>query len=468
MKKILILSSIFLASCSKEDFEISPTSEVQNSSNYDPLSFPGYKVSPAAKSLGVEYWRNLPVMSDLMIPIFQKGINKLPDGTYDYASMCGNTCLGDFNNDGWVDIFNPGQAMRGKAANLAFLIWNPSQKIFEEKNLLSCKSDFIGGPTASMAVYLNSDNYVDVVIFGHIDEGLAHDGQNPPNEPVTLCLSNGSGGYELVRLTLEPSNLSSMFTHEGGDLGDANGDGILDLLIVANSHAYIFWGRREYPYFSNLNFAHFASDTTNFRPNNSFGEVVPEGSGFAFIGKLLDINRDGKKDFVIGTGESKSRGFQHRFLSNFGNGRFTNSGVTKLPYNGISENLNINDFITDDINSDGVNDIIGINSNYGQDWNLVAYLGQRDGTFKIDNSLIKYTINSSDRKNWKKSLIYYDFNGDGKKDISYRDSGAMAKNRSDNDLKKKTVFIRSGNQFIETDFYSLDPFAKYLRYKYFN
>jgi hypothetical protein len=27
-------------------------------------------------------------------------------------------------------------------------------------------------------------------------------------------------------------------------------------------------------------------------------------------------------------------------------------------------------------------------------------------------------------------------------------------------MKKKTVFIRSGNKFIETDFYQFDPYAK--------
>jgi len=29
-------------------------------------------------------------------------------------------------------------------------------------------------------------------------------------------------------------------------------------------------------------------------------------------------------------------------------------------------------------------------------------------------------------------------------------------------MKKKTVFIRSGNKFIEADFYQFDPYAKFV------
>jgi hypothetical protein len=36
-----------------------------------------------------------------------------------------------------------------------------------------------------------------------------------------------------------------------------------------------------------------------------------------------------------------------------------------------------------------------------------------------------------------------------------------------NEIKTKTVFIRSGNKFIEKDFFQFDPYAKSLKDKYF-
>ena len=58
---------------------------------------------------------------------------------------------------------------------------------------------------------------------------------------------------------------------------------------------------------------------------------------------------------------------------------------------------------------------------------------------------------------WKTKLIYYDYNKDGIKDISYINS-------ADNNgvMKSKSVFIRKGNKFIEEDYYQYDNFAKSL------
>ena len=52
--------------------------------------------------------------------------------------------------------------------------------------------------------------------------------------------------------------------------------------------------------------------------------------------------------------------------------------------------------------------------------------------------------------------MYYDFNGDGKKDLGYLDDA------DNGELATKTVFIRTGNKFVETDFYQYDDYAKSL------
>jgi hypothetical protein len=247
--------------------------------------FMGYKVAANARQLGTDYWETTPVLSDLIVAVYQKNYEVF-DSYRAYTVFSAAICNGDFNNDGYIDVFNGGTAYSGKKANLSFLIWNPTLLEFEEKNLINNKTDFIGAPFKITPIYLNSDNYVDLVIHGARDEGGINN-----HEPVRLCLSEGKGGYDLVKLELEPKNLSDMFTHESGDVADINEDGRPDLFVVANSHSYIFWGITSYPYFTNVNFAHFVSDTINYKSNNSFGESVNILNS-SFNSRLLDLNNN--------------------------------------------------------------------------------------------------------------------------------------------------------------------------------
>jgi hypothetical protein len=59
---------------------------------------------------------------------------------------------------------------------------------------------------------------------------------------------------------------------------------------------------------------------------------------------------------------------------------------------------------------------------------------------------------------WKPWLMVFDFNGDGQKDVSYIDN-----HNFEGELKTKSVFIRTGDQFIEKDFYQFDPYIKSIK-----
>jgi hypothetical protein len=228
---------------------------------------------------------------------------------------------------------------------------------------------------------------------------------------------------------------------------------------ASNSHSYIFWGTVSYPYFTNVNFAHFASDTKNYTSNNSFGESVSILNG-SFGCRLLDLNKDGMKDlFVAGQSENT-------VLLNKGKGRFVSNGAIKIPF--PQNNMNIFDYIIDDLNNDGLNDIITLNAESYKKWNVEIYFQKSDGSFIVDNNAIEYTINIQ-RPNWKNKLIYYDFDGDGKKDITYSDAGINPYTNKSivNDIKLKSVFIRSNNKFIEKDFYQYDAYANKLKEKYY-
>ena len=175
-------------------------------------NFTGYKVAANARQLGTEYWENTNVLSDIMICVFQKNyeVYAPPQGEA-YCAWTQSICNGDFNNDGYIDVFNSGTAFGGKKANLSFLIWNPVTLKFEEKNLINDKTNFIGAPTKVSPIYLNDDNFVDLVIFGHQDES------SPKNriEPITICLSDGKGGYDLTELVLQPPLPNEAVVYEG-------------------------------------------------------------------------------------------------------------------------------------------------------------------------------------------------------------------------------------------------------------
>ncbi len=415
----------------------------------DPLkNFFGYKVASNAKQLGGRYWESLPVPMDLMVYKFQA-----PPIGRTHNGNSGNVVAGDFNLDGWVDIFSPGMVYAGNVnVTTSFLIWNPSKKIFEDKNYLNNNSVNLAELNAVRVVpsYLNGDDYVDVVIFGFSDEGII----NSKRYPVTLMLSDGKGGFDLKEITTE----IPISQHEGGDVGDLNGDKIPDLVVNSGALMKILWGSSSSPFFNDSNSATFVGAIHSpYQNDNGFGETCIE-CVFDYIGnsKIVDINNDGKNDLVLNGNDINS---PNRILINLGNGRFNKSSIIYLPNSVTPGIFTVNkDYIFDDLNSDGKLDIIAlnVNSNYSW-WNYLPYIQQNDGSFIIDKSYVvpNFTKTSTSFIS-RERLIHTDMNGDGKKDIIYLEMNDM------NQLKDKTALIRTGNRFIEQPFYQFDVYARNL------
>ena len=432
MKKFysILLISFFLFSCEKDS--IIP---IESPTNV--VGFKGYVVDPNARQLGTDYWENTPVLSDLMIGVFQKNFEvfvNLPQGDA-YCAWTQAICNGDFNNDGYIDVFNAGSAFGGQKSRLSFLMWDPVDTVFVEKNLINNKTNFIGAPTKVSPIYLNDDNYVDLIIFGHQDES------SPKNriEPITICLIDGKGGYDLTELDLQPPLPNEAVVYEHGSVGDLNGDKIPDLLIMANPRVYVFWGIPTFPYFTNKDF------------------LVSERNDLPFYCKIKDINKDGINDAIIATN------IENQIFLNDGKGTVLSNKIT-TPY--VTQG-NVFDYIVDDLNSDGLNDFINISDTQNNlVWSIDVYIQQKDGSFKRDISWIEYSFGTK-KGNFRNKLIYYDFDGDGKKDITYSDTTMDPYTSPTNEIKNKTVFIRSGNKFIERDYYQYDSYAKRLKEKFY-
>ena len=447
--------------------------------------FQGYKVDQVAlalskqKNFGRDYWRNSGLMMDLIINVFQKPLatNKFAVEQNFWGGALQAITTGDFNNDGWIDVFNAGGAYAGNGSSFAFLMWDPIKKSFYDTTLFNDKSfkTFGGNRHTCVPIYLNDDNYVDIVIYDNGDEGIP----NSPDEPIRIVLSDGKGMYDLKQIETSEKELP-IWKKEHGDVGDLNEDGIPDLVIVSNQFVYIYWGKKDFPFFTVDKHVTFVGDIQNFgsKANNGFGDVVAGVAGSAFTARIIDINKDNKNDILIGTSELHYDKYaygntqQQRLIINQGKGRFNNNGIIKLPFFYSNDNIltMIQDCLTDDLNGDGLLDIVALTSqndatkNFNwAPWDILVYIQQKDGSFVIDRTYFEYNINNPRKGNWKKYLIYFDYNGDGKKDISYTDDAGGLKRDGNATITTKSIFVRTGNKFIETDFYQFDPYANSIK-----
>jgi len=415
--------------------------------------FMGYKVDVTLKAKDeINYWRDCGVVWDVIMFKFGQPIS----GTQ-WSGFMPQLIAGDFNKDGWIDIFNPGTGSFGSKVfdNLQWLIWNPQLKTYESSNLFNNKSfkSFGGNQRRSIAYDINKDGYTDIVVLDHGDDVV----NTNPLQPIRIVLSDGKGGYDLKDLNNITPTLK--YNHSG-DIADLNKDGYPDL-VVGTGDMYIAWGIPTYPYFGS-NVTYF-----NIWDNNNQNK----GGGGVYNIKVADVNKDGWLDIIEGSNENNKATSTYlpftlssRILYNQGNGKFDNNAITFLPFY-MESSLN-NDFRILDFDGDGLNDILCTGSVNYDDFFFHLYIQNKDGSFSMDNSKITYNINSQRHSgnpgsSWKPWLILHDFNGDGQTDFSYIDPH----NYWNKSLTKKSVFIRTGNQFIEDDIYKYDVFLNSIKPK---
>ncbi len=415
--------------------------------------FKGYKVDMSLKSKDeINYWRDCGLIWDVVMYKFGQPVT----GTQWNAFMP-QIIVGDFNNDGWIDIFNPGTGSFDSKVwdNAQWLIWNPNTRSFENKKLFNDKTiqSFGGNQRRSIAYDINKDGFTDVVIFDHGDDVVSSN----PLQPIRIVLSDGKGGYDLKDLNNITSTLK--YNHSG-DIADLNKDGYPDL-VVGTGDMYISWGIPTFPYFGS-NVTYF-----NIWDNNNKNK----GGGGVYNIKIADVNKDGWLDIIEGSNENNITTNSYlpftlssRILYNQGNGKFDNNAITFLPF--YMESALNNDFRVFDFDGDGLNDIISTGSVNYDNFFFHLYIQNKDGSFAMDNAKIIYSINSQRSSgkpgsSWKPWLIFYDFNSDGLPDFSYIDPH----NYWNNSLSKKSVFIRTGNQFKEDDIYKYDIFLNSIKPK---
>lgn len=248
---------------------------------------------------------------------------KLPDRN----PGSGNSLLNaDFNGDGWTDLWaiNDGSSDQ--------LLFNRDGNHFVDQAINSGIINSLwkrGGHAAD----LDQDGDIDVVLFSVTQ--------------LHLYINQGDGKF--IDRTKEAGLDFFIAPHTGGDLGDFDNDGDLDILIPARGGS----DQRA------TNFSILANNG-----NATFSDVSEIANiGFGEAGKrrgvFIDINNDGWLDIFITEQLESSHNVNHQLFMNNGDGSFAPPQYN--PYL-LSKNIGEPGAIAlGDINSDGfVDAIVGI------------------------------------------------------------------------------------------------------------
>lgn len=361
--------------------------------------------------------------------------HQMPDGD-NLFGQSGGVGAGDYNNDGWVDLYAIGGDGR---PNL--LLRNLGDGSFSDE--ASQKGvDLIGKGSGPAFADINGDGLLDLFV-GNVDDGVPK-----------LFLNDGDDGFRDITsqsgLVLPGNNISAAW-------GDFDQDGDMDLLLAhwslepSESNRYL-WRNNGDLTFTNVSdesnlywdsngdlsfspgFADINSDglqdilfvadggTSKVflnEPNGVFADITTEqisdksGMGSA----IADYDNDGDLDWFVSSisrgAQDTRRVFGNRLYENQGNGEFID--VTSAA--GVREGHWGWGSCFSDFNNDTNLDIFHVNGFYGQSNFLLvdpSKLFMSDGEGRFTESSLEFGI---DDTGMGRGIVCFDYDRDGDQDI---------------------------------------------------
>ncbi len=365
-------------------------------------------------------------------PVNVEIIKLVENTSNNYISYKSRICTGDYNGDGKADVFTidnkdvndgnySGWTLQTNDGNGNFVATSGDFSIDESKILEMC------------AVDLNGDGREDLIIKEDI--GVTYwNGLLYRTDKYHYAISTGNSFNPLIEIG-NAQNSTLYYKIDSKTIGDFNGDGLCDILLIHNTAGY--WSVYSFTYNNgNLNpltrngygqFSSFSNDTkrmvsdlngdgiaeiltiddngtTAYHLNgSSFSQVYY--SGFPVSAHNLqvgDFNGDRKTDFFV-------YGFNNVDWSvwqiNLSNG----SGLETNYIPAIKSNLKDDIVRTGDFNGDGCTDLM-VTASSDDGWSgHYYYVSQNFGT-----NLFPYQYNDGQVSSWNYFLD--DFNGDGRTD----------------------------------------------------
>ena len=354
------------------------------------------------------------------------------------ASEKGEVCWGDFNNDGFLDLF--------QVTNNVFALYiNNGDGTFTNVASSKFPAPLPGGFQQAMALFMdyNNDGNLDLIVSG----------SDGTKTKAILYKNSGAPDYTF---TIDTNNsLLGLRTGDDGDSHkdlsavDYNNDGWVDLFIEGWCDSL---NTRIVTLYKNVG-GTFVRQTT---PVGGTADFEGMNGGSLHTG---DVNHDGFVD-MISCGYSITGNYATNLYINQGDGTFVKSSAS---FTGIEQG----EAVLFDSNNDGWLDvyIAGVGYVNGWVWPGTLYLNNQDGTFTAVESGTNLPSGTQGYNN----IAQGDFNNDGKTDLMVMlpsgDNTAVYYNNGDSTFLKDVLPVadraRSGSMDV-ADFNNDNKLDYYL------
>lgn len=312
------------------------------------------------------------------------GINAATCGCFYHAVV-----YTDLNNDGDTDVFMSGGDGSENPTAVEIYINDGTDNFTSDNSLISGNEPGLIHPRKAILGDYNGDGKLDIFVAGH-----GYDQPPFPGEHPLLFLTTDNG--------LEYNNSLesySGFFHAAAS-ADIDNDGDLDIFVADNNTPFFL----------------INDGSGNFTRNTDRLTSDINGKSL-FTAEMIDIDSDGYIDLIVAGHEFE--GMDSIIYWGSSSGTYQSTNKTVLP--SIAGQETIVDIDSEDINNDGLKDIVLTRTGGGNNNYYIGYyiqLIQNNGSRQFTDTSSNITSNAdADADEWIDWIRIQDYNNDGHLDI---------------------------------------------------
>ncbi len=279
------------------------------------------------------------------------------------TSECLGVAVGDYNNDGWDDVFIArGDSREGNPfTNLLYKNVNGTLTLDNSSSVSTENQISVG---ASWGDY-NNDGYIDLYIAEAKEGGMPYD----PTPPNNLYRNDGPDEFTFTKVTDAGPLVTDEIDSRVVAWGDRNNDGLLDIFIDNGLVVFGSNGKAQNSFYTNIDGSTFHRDSVA-----DVGLIVSDSSQYKTFGSgfgWCDYNNDGWMDIFNCSGggatnrlwkNNQGNGFvhvlDHTFQDTTGGIRFASVGCSWGDFN---NDWKMDLFVTNAIDSPAGNNFLYVN-----------------------------------------------------------------------------------------------------------